>query len=750
MPLHALKVPAGSNQFFAAFSLGLLLPSLDDSRFDDILENLFGRIPARALADFLGELRACTVASLPRSLEGIINTKLRPRLADYILAHQADYLEFFDSEATLLAGIEAVRSGERFFGGLEEKALARMTNTHLFMHRDATSVSAFKEYGAGDASEVSHLAMRDGATPEYECLLDPERLSTPLRRRLFPELIRDARTIRDEVYTLCNRYCDVNLFTNGDKIGVVRAIQWGDTPQDMLARLEKPCGVEGYPSLSKKDFLLRRPVHWVARALLLLLMIATFPISIPLWLFFSWAANQWDFFASRERILIKKFTALCTEKAALDGLDAEGRLEVVDVGAGTGVDLSLSHTSGLTVFSSAAAGSTTAPMAREDRFGEITAGLAGGMANFFSKMIDSQFERYTGNPMLTTYRINPSIPDSGMFSIDLKVVFRWTSQPGMRTTIRLLNEFLPPPVEHLEPFVSPVAPPLTRSQGVRQSMPFFFEREPDFAVLFQGVVNDLGTLKKGKAAAVLLLPHTEQQRIALVEEMINYYNNARRDDLISLRDHSLLSELAYIEAKAKKGIGEWLQRLPRNYQQITAEATTLKVAYQSVLALVQAGRLDEAWALFEPVSKVSAFIRFAFPHLLAMNHQFSAIFIISRHKRWDGDTRMSEYSALTDALQFLALICKTIEPYNVPQKDTLTASALAPIRQLIEAGKLAASRTSQAERERIRYERGQRGVGIFRGWDDGTYRNPLDDIDADDAPTIVEIRDDAPSPSPAP
>ncbi len=62
--------------------------------------------------------------------------------------------------------------------------------------------------------------------------------------------------------------------------------------------------------------------------------------------------------------------------------------------------------------------------------------------NFNAAMVDNSLKKYTGLPVITSYRINQTNtlrPDT--FSMDIKCKFKWTNQPAQRVRITLFNTF---------------------------------------------------------------------------------------------------------------------------------------------------------------------------------------------------------------------------------------------------------------------------------------------------------------------
>lgn len=185
MPIQ-LTVPQGNNQLLSAVSIALLLPLLDDEeKFDSSISSLFGRLTSRTISGLLRELDNYNNEVFPASLENLIQTKLRPKLADYISGKQTEYAKFFSSTEELQVWIETIRHGTQSVGVYECSALAQMINTTVRIYSDVRATELSTEYpGTGSVmNAVIHLA-QVGTT--YHSLIDPAFLPERLRHNLLP------------------------------------------------------------------------------------------------------------------------------------------------------------------------------------------------------------------------------------------------------------------------------------------------------------------------------------------------------------------------------------------------------------------------------------------------------------------------------------------------------------------------------------------------------------------------------------
>ena len=187
MPLQFLPVPPGYNQFFSAYSLAMLLPVLDDDKkLDTALKCLFDHLYPKALIRLIPELEAYSTTSFPASLEEIINTNLRPKLADYILLNQATYATLFESQEALLMNIKAIREGQPSLAALEYAAMAAMTQTVLQVYRDVQCTDLFAKYQPVNITQVNQTLQFLHSNMVHQCAIDPAILPEKIRQHLFP------------------------------------------------------------------------------------------------------------------------------------------------------------------------------------------------------------------------------------------------------------------------------------------------------------------------------------------------------------------------------------------------------------------------------------------------------------------------------------------------------------------------------------------------------------------------------------
>ncbi|PJD91646.1 MAG: hypothetical protein CK424_06365 [Legionella sp.] len=187
MSLQAIAVPNGDNQVFTAFVLGLLLPLLEDDTYEEKCEQLFGRINRKIRRQLDNDLANYSHQVFPESLDGLITSHLRPRLADYLTSHQADYQRRYKkNQAALSAAIEAIRSNSPLFVDLVLDGLAEMMKIDIQIHHDLQGSDVVQQHTPQHGFNTTiHLTLLDDA---YLYLVDPMTLPEDMRSHLFPHL----------------------------------------------------------------------------------------------------------------------------------------------------------------------------------------------------------------------------------------------------------------------------------------------------------------------------------------------------------------------------------------------------------------------------------------------------------------------------------------------------------------------------------------------------------------------------------
>lgn len=385
-------------------------------------------------------------------------------------------------------------------------------------------------------------------------------------------------------------------------------------------------------------------------------------------------------------------------------------------------------------------------------FEQIRSIFSAGMATFFDKMADGYLRNDTGLPVITSYRINPVKPGQpDQFSIDIKCKFRWTNHPGARIRIHVFTalELLPDFHRSQQPLPEEKQPKSLFDQ-LSKSITSISIFRPDFNVLLKSAEETEGIHnKEAICLKACRLAETNLQLIAALEVLINalgdyhlYLDKLCVDGTMGKEERDLLQDTNL------QKINCYMTYLPINYHLHTPSALTLFTLFKQIFALIQENSMDEAWELYQPASIPSPFISHAFPHLLAMNHQLRAIFLISRHEKMYGVHKLGvsapflpEVYIIEHTLFELNGALDALSLSNAVQKEQLKELSIAPILHLQKMGMDAASETSNAERYRL-CEQSIREVELQRSQGQGfTFRISGEDMDADDEPRFIEINE---------
>ncbi|MDP3704508.1 MAG: hypothetical protein Q8R24_01190 [Legionellaceae bacterium] len=374
-------------------------------------------------------------------------------------------------------------------------------------------------------------------------------------------------------------------------------------------------------------------------------------------------------------------------------------------------------------------------------FDQINQGIfAFSMGITDAMRVDKALKEEAGIPIITSYRVNsPTDLQPNTFSMDIKCIFRWTGHRKERATLLFMNAFKAPPND--QGYQRPVLQQKLESNTSSILGYSSWFSKPSSEDVLKNAESLSGIYKK--RVDLYLEAHqlakTEVQRILVLECLINQYANFHE----------------YHENRRRRGWGDYdpgalpeikkyLTWLPENYQTQTPSANKINDNFQSIFKLLQEQRIDEAWVKFEPHAKLSPFIQHAFPNLQAMKHQLRAIFRISRHDIYYGRnifgfTWISEVDILWTVINELRKACKLIESYAPDQKEAIEQHMIAPLERLNQIGKQAATETSYEDKRLRRELRIQHNQPILAQCINPTYRILNEDMDDDDEPTVVDV-----------
>ncbi|MCR9191495.1 MAG: hypothetical protein NXI01_02410 [Gammaproteobacteria bacterium] len=178
MPLQPLSVPAQSNSFITAFTLCVLLPTLDnDELFDATRISLFGEISGRLTAGIINELEHANLNQFP-TLIALLQSHLRPRLVTYANLHNKKYQSFFDSQEAFRSRLGLLGRADSPSDEFEQKILSDYLNVRIEIIQEL-----YPEPGNPDTAPNLYFSIRNGL---YYYFVESDVLPESLRRELFP------------------------------------------------------------------------------------------------------------------------------------------------------------------------------------------------------------------------------------------------------------------------------------------------------------------------------------------------------------------------------------------------------------------------------------------------------------------------------------------------------------------------------------------------------------------------------------
>lgn len=480
----------------------------------------------------------------------------------------------------------------------------------------------------------------------------------------------------------------------------------------------------------------------------MLVIILTFPISIPILMIWSWIMRGTsDFLKTTGAIYVDNILFHCSQ--ATPGSSADNstsllsntltRIHTMQSKPSENNEQSFSLTERrpamkLNQTDSFIHKSTAA-------FAQINQGIGAlGMGITEDMHVDKQLKDETGIPLITSYRINrPTDFRPNSFSMDIMCIFRWTNRHRERSTLLFINEFKAPPnvVGYQRPILQQKFEP-NRSSILCYSSWFSKPTSEDIlknAESLSGMYQERVDLY----IEAYELAKTEVQRILVLECLITQYANFHE-----YHKNRRLRGWDNYDPGALQEIKKYLTWLPDNYQTQTPSANKINENFQSIFGLLQEQRIDDAWAQFEPYVELSYFIQQAFPNLQAMKHLLHAIFIISRHNAYYGRNAehsvwMPEIDIIEVAINELSKACKLIEIYDPDQRSAIEQHMIAPLEALKLKGKQIADHMSYEDKKRCRTVRVQYNRSLLVQGIDPTYRILDEDMDADDEPTVVDV-----------
>lgn len=175
---QAIEILQDNNQLLSAVALGLLLPVLDTNQWNITVLSLFGTIPSEEDQLLMKELNTYSSNHGTTVLTKLINTYLRPKLAEYMKAHEADFVGLCTNPMEFEQKIEALKSPHTLCGEIEIKGLAQLLQKRIEFHTDIQA-----NIDESISESAIHLLKQEA---HYQLLLDYKRLNPILRAKLAP------------------------------------------------------------------------------------------------------------------------------------------------------------------------------------------------------------------------------------------------------------------------------------------------------------------------------------------------------------------------------------------------------------------------------------------------------------------------------------------------------------------------------------------------------------------------------------
>ncbi|MDP3560625.1 MAG: hypothetical protein Q8R83_00380 [Legionellaceae bacterium] len=519
----------------------------------------------------------------------------------------------------------------------------------------------------------------------------------PLDPRLS-EKIRRLNTLFSEQHSksfLFSYYTIVELWSMQQQI--TKKLDTAQSNQDLLNILTKPVRYQSQ-KLTNKELLRKNHFSWPYWILTTVLIVMTFPLSIPI--LSLWSTKN------RGTLQFWKAThALLIEDISTDALMPP-----------TSVPLTLNSTHPITKESPMdryGATSSSQMIVKRLKSAEPIESSAPNiissivpaikMDSFFSNMAITNLQRQVGNPVITSYTIENVSNDTNVFSINLECEFDITNGEPHQETLKLYKQHILPetfqPVENMIPFTCPQE---KRNFFKDAAVQIGLKNSSDF---YKTLLNAAETQDINEKENLYLKAYsrakTDKQRTQVLEHLVNeyyaFYQYQVRNKHIDPEDSN---------AESQEKINKYLSYLPKNYQQTCDSAIALTESFNAILELITYDQFDLAWAKYQDLENqkmlpLSHFLQRTFPNLQATWYQLSAIFVITQHKRKNREFRIYERSEFEHLEIFFEMTYRIIDGYNKQSSSFIEQHVLTPLQQFRIKSKQSVDNMSKQERDEI-------------------------------------------------
>lgn len=500
----------------------------------------------------------------------------------------------------------------------------------------------------------------------------------------------------NEIKNLCHTYQQhLSTSDNGEPLSamkkkIVTEILEKNNPQDILSLLSRQTSdlkLIGHPKYSSYEQILRmRRSSWLRDIVMGLLLVLTFPISVPFLMIWSRTTRgDINFSKPDGAVFVEKLQFLCEQASP------QAQIELS----------SIKNLNNLTLLRNNPVNdyrSLVPQVNLKPRRTALTAstkergGFFGGLFDSSSHLSDS------GDPQLLSFRMRPfAYHQDNFISVDIFCNFKFIPNLMKGTSLKLRFD-LRPSYLSAQSISSPslsletqeASETVTQQTDVLQTIQnYFFKPKPPetFETIYAAIQEQRCDVRDGSLLA-LKLARNDTQRVMALECLINtlkrrydfYCEKAEEEEVevkkattrlkllkdyeegryvpgnewekadierwteeneVHLRHHHLplWEETLYrAEYRAQQNINaseqclqelsDALDSLPANYRSITPSANQLQATFDLMFRLLENNQIGDAEILYQKNKNLSYFLETAFPHFKALLKQFTGTFFL--------------------------------------------------------------------------------------------------------------------------
>jgi hypothetical protein len=351
----------------------------------------------------------------------------------------------------------------------------------------------------------------------------------------------------------------------------------------------------------------------------------------------------------------------------------------------------------------------------------------------FAAISDIDHRQYTGNPVITNYRINAEpVRTPNDFSIDVKCLFKFTESDRIIIRLPIIDTITAYSNYHPRSHVqAPADKEIVSTRILTKIWHGIFSPADIDTYLAQAASAEGINEKERLYTEAYQLAKNSTEQVRVLEQMINALGNYHQhiQDMWTLDGND--TKHAALLAQNEEKINQCLYRLPDNYKMILDSIDSTKGQLLQVLHLLKTDSVDEAWMKYSTaLPKDSYFLERACPYLAAMSHQLSAVFMITGHKSsLNEHVSIHEHSVMAYVEKEFDSVNKILAQFDADSACWFDEHARRLVKELLRLGEVAKKNTSVStsnalSEARIQEIRAQRALGV-----EPTYRDPTDTID---------------------